>query len=181
MRAGAYDGAGRTGPEYDKATDSAPIAPSDGGTARAQSPFEIPQQIRDLAEKNVEQARSAYGQFMDAMTQATSMWSKVTPADEMTSGFQAVQERATSFAKQNAEAGFALASDLAKAKDIQEVFSLQSRHAQAQMQAYARPGAGAWPADDPSCREHTAPQLEPAAAGAFNTAHRMDRFEGLWG
>ena len=100
--------------------------------------FEIPEQVRDLAEKNVEQARAAYDQFMGAMTQAVDMWSKAMPANEMTSAFKAVQELATSFAKQNAAAGFALASELAKAKDIQEVFALQSRHAQAQMQAYAR-------------------------------------------
>ena len=37
--------------------------------------FEIPQQLRELAEKNVEQARTAYGQFMDAMAQAVSAWS----------------------------------------------------------------------------------------------------------
>ena len=102
-----------------------------------QDPFEIPQQLRGLAEKNVEQARVAYSQFMDAMTQAVGMWSKAMPANQMTSGFKAVQEQATRFAKQNAEAGFALTTDLAKAKDIQEVLALQSRYAQAQMQAYA--------------------------------------------
>jgi hypothetical protein len=103
----------------------------------AQNPFEIPQQMRDLAQKNVEQAHAAYGQFMGAMTQAIDGWSKSMPANEMTSGFTAVQEQATKFAKQNAEAAFALASELAKAKDIQEVFALQSRYAQTQMQAYA--------------------------------------------
>jgi hypothetical protein len=36
-------------------------------------PFEIPQQLRELAERNVEQARTAYGQLMDAMAQATGM------------------------------------------------------------------------------------------------------------
>ncbi len=36
--------------------------------------FDIPQQFRDIAEKNVEQASAAYGQFMNAMTQAMSMW-----------------------------------------------------------------------------------------------------------
>ena len=41
----------------------------------AQPPtFEIPQQLRDLTEKNLEHARTAYGQFMDAMTQAMGMW-----------------------------------------------------------------------------------------------------------
>jgi hypothetical protein len=37
-------------------------------------PFEIPEQLRELAERNVEQARAAYGQFMDAMVQAMGMW-----------------------------------------------------------------------------------------------------------
>lgn len=105
-----------------------------------QNPFQIPQQVRDLAEKNVEQARTAYGQFMDAMTQATSMWSKAMPANEMTSGFKAVQDRAAKFAKQNADAALGLASDLAKAKDISEVLALQSRYAQSQMQAFTVQG-----------------------------------------
>jgi hypothetical protein len=56
----------------------------------------------------------------------------------MTSGFEAVQERAIQFAKENAEAGFALATELAKAKDLQDVLRLQSSFAQMQMQSYAR-------------------------------------------
>ena len=100
-------------------------------------PFEIPQQLRELAEKNVEQARSAYGQFMDAMAQASGMWLSALPSNDMMSGFKTVQERASRFAKQNAEACFALASELANAKDIQDVLAIQSRYAQTQMQAYA--------------------------------------------
>jgi phasin len=103
----------------------------------AQNPFEISQQMRELAEKNVEQARATYGQFMDAMTQAVSMWTKGLPTNELTNGFQNVQERAIGFAKDNAEASFSLASDLASAKDVQEIFSLQTRFAQSQMQSYA--------------------------------------------
>jgi hypothetical protein len=50
--------------------------------------FEIPQQLRELAQKNVEQARAAYGQFMDAMAQAVSAWSSAS-SDTVTSGFKA--------------------------------------------------------------------------------------------
>jgi hypothetical protein len=99
-------------------------------------PFEIPQQLRDLAEKNVEQARTAYGQFMDAMVQATGMWMTAMPTNEMTAGFKVVQERAVRFAKQNAEACFALAGELANAKNIQDALAVQSRYGQTQMQAY---------------------------------------------
>ena len=102
-----------------------------------QNPFELPQQMRDLAENNVEQARVAFDQFMEAITQAMGMWSSGLASNEMTSGFKIVQDRAIRFAKQNAEAGFALASDLTNAKDIQEVLSLQNRYVQVQMQSYA--------------------------------------------
>ena len=99
--------------------------------------FEIPQQFRELAEKNVEQASAAYGQFMNAMTQAMDMWWNALPPNEMTSGFKAVQDRAVRFAKQNADAGFALASSLANAKGVQDVMDLQTHYAQSQMHTYA--------------------------------------------
>ena len=99
--------------------------------------FEIPQQLRELTEKNVEQARAVYGQFMDAMTQSMGVWLNAMPSNEMTSRFEAVQKKAIRFAKQNAEAGFQLATELANAKDIQDVLALQSRYAQTQMQNYA--------------------------------------------
>ena len=79
----------------------------------------------------------AYDQFVGAMNQAMAMWAQSIPGNGMTAGFKRVQDRATMFAKQNAEAAFALASDLAKAKDLQQVIALQSRFAQSQMQAYA--------------------------------------------
>ena len=102
-----------------------------------QQDFQIPQQLRELAEKNVEEARLAYGKFLDGMAEAVRAWSTV-PSVEITSGFQVVQERAIQFAKTNGEAGFALASELANAKDLQDVLRLQSNFAQVQMQSYAR-------------------------------------------
>jgi len=99
------------------------------------SSFEIPPELRDLAEKNVEQARAAYGHFMDFLTQAVAAWAG-SPAGELGSGFRSVQEKAISFAKENAERSFALASDLARAKDMQEVLTLQSRFVQTQMQTF---------------------------------------------
>ena len=103
----------------------------------SRSPFEVPEPIRELAEKNVAQARAAYGQFMDAMAQAVEIWSRAIPSNEVTAGFKVAQDRAIRFAKQNAEACFALASELANAKNIQDMLAIQSRYAQTQMQAYA--------------------------------------------
>ena len=104
----------------------------------SQNPFEMPKALRDLAEKNVEQAQSAFRQFSDAMTQAMGMWSMAIPANEATAGIKAVQDRAIGFAKQNADAALALASELAKARTAQDILALQSRYAQSQMQAYAQ-------------------------------------------
>ena len=98
--------------------------------------FQIPQELREFAEKNIEQARVAYGQLTEAMTQAVRAWS--APSTVMASGFKVVQDRAIQFAKENADAGFALASELAKAKDLQDILRLQSNFAQTQMQSYAR-------------------------------------------
>ncbi len=54
----------------------------------------------------------------------------------MTASFKVVQDRAVKFAKQNGEACFNLASEIASAKDVADVLGIQSRHAQTQMQAY---------------------------------------------
>jgi hypothetical protein len=96
--------------------------------------FEIPPEMRDLAEKNVEQARVAYGQFMEFMSQAMNAWSSTGGPEA--GNFKALQDRAIAFAKENAERSFGLASDLAKAKDMQEVVTLQSRYVQTQMQTF---------------------------------------------
>ncbi len=100
-------------------------------------PFEIPQQLRELTERNIEQARVAYSQLMDAMAKTTGMWMAAMPSDELTAGFKTFQDRALLFAKQNAEASFAVASELTNAKNIQDLLAIQSRYAQTQMQAYA--------------------------------------------
>jgi|SRR3954447_10036617 hypothetical protein len=92
--------------------------------------FEIPPELRDLAEKNIEQARAAYGQFMDFMVHAIGASSKAT------SEFRTVQERAVQFARENADRSFSLGRELARAKDTQEVLTLQSQFMQNQMQSY---------------------------------------------
>ncbi len=96
--------------------------------------FEFPPEMRDLAENNVEQARVAYGQFMEFMSQAMNAWSASGVPEAK--NFKTLQDRAVGFAKENADRSFALASDLAKAKDMQQVMQLQSRYVQTQMQTF---------------------------------------------
>jgi len=98
--------------------------------------MEIPDALRQLAERNLEQARAAYAQFMEMVRQAQDMVAKSSGA--MTEGALEIQGRAMKFAEENVEAGFRMAAELAKARDMKEYFEIQSRHAQRQMSVYAQ-------------------------------------------
>jgi hypothetical protein len=98
--------------------------------------FEIPQELRELAEENVERARQLYLQFMDGVGQAMAAWSSGS-SGVIAPGFHEVQERAAKLANQNADAAFKLAKDVAQAKDLQELIDLQTRYVQSQMRMYA--------------------------------------------
>jgi len=99
-------------------------------------PFEIPQELRRLAEENVERARQLYLQFMDGVGQAIATWSSAS-SGAIAPGFREVQERAVKLANENADAAFKLAKDVAQAKDLQDLLSLQTRYVQSQMKWYA--------------------------------------------
>ena len=97
--------------------------------------MEIPEAVRQMAEQNVEQSRSAYVQFLDMARRAQDMVTK--SSGTMTQSALEIQTKALRFAEQNVEAGFSLASELARARDLKEYLEIQSKHAQRQMQAYA--------------------------------------------
>ena len=65
-----------------------------------------------------------------------AMPSTLIPSNLMP-GFKDVQDRAVAMAKKNAESTSALVEKIGKAQNFQDVFGLQSRFAQEQMQAYA--------------------------------------------
>jgi phasin len=96
--------------------------------------FEIPAAMRDMAERNVEQTRSAYTQLMDMLRQAQDVVGK--SAGAMTQSTLDLQQRTMRFTEQNIEASFTLASELARARDLKEYFEIQAKHAQRQMQTY---------------------------------------------
>lgn len=98
--------------------------------------IEIPEAVREMAERNVEQTRAAYGQFMDMARQAQAMMTKSQGA--MTVSALEIQSRAMRFAEQNINSSFELASDLARARDLKEYIEIQTRHAQSQMQTYTQ-------------------------------------------
>lgn len=97
--------------------------------------FDIPDAVRELAERNVEQARTAYQQFLDMARQAQDMVTKSQGA--MTAGALDIQTRALRFAEKNIDESFNFASELARARDLKQYMEIQSRYAQRQMQTYA--------------------------------------------
>src|SRR6516165_4708491 len=102
----------------------------------AENPFEIPQQMRYLAEQNIKQAHAAYEQLTDFVTKAVGAWMGAMPASPMVTGFKEVQDRAAEIAKKNADSAFALVEKIAKSQNIQEILTLQTQFAQDQMKAF---------------------------------------------
>jgi phasin len=97
--------------------------------------FEIPEAVRELAERNVDQARAAYNQFIDMARQVQDTLAKSQGA--MASGAMELQSKIAKFAEENIEASFSFAAALSRARDLKEYLEIQQRHAQKQMQTYA--------------------------------------------
>ena len=99
-------------------------------------PFAIPPELRQVWESNLDHARTAYGQLVEVLARVSGLVAKAMPTSEMAAGLVAIQQRTIQFVKQNADAYFAFAHDLAKASDIQELIAIQNRYATTQMQAF---------------------------------------------
>jgi phasin len=85
--------------------------------------LEVPAEVRELAEKTIDQAEKAFGMFFDAANK--SVTSVPTPASEMS-------KQALSFTQQNMKAAFDNARRLVHAKDLQEAMQIQSEFLKSQ-------------------------------------------------
>ncbi len=95
--------------------------------------FEVPTEMRDLANKSVEQAKKAFDTFMGATQEAAgNLQGTAQKATE--SSVKATQE-AVGFAEQNVKAAFDHAQALVKAKGFDEVMKLQTDFMRSQMAA----------------------------------------------
>jgi phasin len=83
----------------------------------AESKLEVPAELRDLAEKTIDQAERAFGMFFDAASK--SMAAIPGPGSE-------VSKQALSLTEQNMKAAFEHARKLVHATDVQEAMRLQS-------------------------------------------------------
>ncbi len=95
--------------------------------------FEIPAEMRALAEKSVEQAKTAFDSFMSAAQSAVS--AAENQAGSARDGAREVSQLAMRFAGRNVASSFDYAQKLARAKDAQEVIGLHADYANSQIAA----------------------------------------------
>lgn len=94
-------------------------------------PFEVPADMRKLAEQSVEQARQAFDRFISAAHEAVADFEGRAQAAR--SGALDVGGRAMGFAERNMAASFDFAQKLVRAKDVEEVIRLQTEYVKAQV------------------------------------------------
>ena len=85
--------------------------------------LEVPAELRDLAEKTIEQAEKAFGMFFDAANR--SITSMPSPGTEMS-------RQALSLTELNIKAAFEHARKLVHATDLQEAMRIQSEFLKSQ-------------------------------------------------
>ena len=97
--------------------------------------FEIPKEMRSMAEAGFDQARKTFEHFLSTAQQAASAFEGRNEAAR--SGAKEVSAKAVAFAEANVKASLEYAEKLLKVKDLGELMRLQSEHVQAQMKSLA--------------------------------------------
>jgi phasin len=97
--------------------------------------FEIPKEMRSMAEASVEQARKAFENFLtSAQATAGSMEER---GATVRAGAKDIGTKAIAYAEKNVQASLDYAQSLLHAKDLPEVMRLHSEYVQAQMRSLA--------------------------------------------
>jgi phasin len=95
------------------------------------SPFEIPNELRDFAERSVEQARKAFEGFLSVAQRASGVAGDTTTTPQ--SSAKTVGAHVLTYTERNVNAAFDLAQKLVRAKDPQEALALQSEYMRTQL------------------------------------------------
>ena len=97
--------------------------------------FEIPKEMRSMAEASFDQARKAFEKFL-ASAQATA-GSLEERGATVRAGAKDIGAKAVSYAEKNVQASLDYAQSLLHAKDLTEIMKLHSEYVQAQMRSLA--------------------------------------------
>src|SRR6185312_9711776 len=95
--------------------------------------FEIPKEMRSMAEAGFEQARKAFESFLSGAQQTASSIEGRNEA--VRSSVRDISSKALSFAQQNMTASLDYAEKLLRATDLPEVMRLHTEYVQSQMKA----------------------------------------------
>jgi phasin len=101
----------------------------------AQQPqnYEIPAEMRDFAEKSVEQARKAMDGFIGAAQKTVDTFEG--SANTMQASAKDMTRKTFTYAEQNIAAAFEFAQKMVRAKDMQEAMQAQTEYVRSQFEA----------------------------------------------
>lgn len=94
--------------------------------------FEVPEQMRDFAEKSVDQARKAFDDFMARPRKRCQTWKKVPTLSQANA--QDVNKQALNYAEEHVNAAFKFAQELVKANNVEDMMKLQQDYLRSQME-----------------------------------------------
>jgi phasin len=97
--------------------------------------FEIPKEMRSVAEASLEQARKAFEKFLAGAQQAAGVIEE--RGATVRAGAKDIGSKAISYAEKNVQASLDYAQSLLHAKDLTDVMRLHSEYVQSQMRSLA--------------------------------------------
>ncbi len=95
--------------------------------------YEIPPEMRDFAEKSVEQARKAIDGFMSAAQKTADTFEG--SANTVQASARDAARKTFSYTEQNLSAAFDLAQRMVRAKDMQEAMQIQAEFVRTQFES----------------------------------------------
>jgi phasin len=102
--------------------------------ANNQAPnYEIPSEMRDFAEKSVEQARRAMDGFIGAAQRTVDTIEG--SANTVQASAKDMTRKTFSYAEQNIQAAFDLAQRMVRARDVQEAMQIQAEFVRSQFES----------------------------------------------
>ncbi len=102
-------------------------------SSTAKPTYEVPAEMRDFAEKSVDQARKAFDSFIGAARRTAD--TVQGSADLARSNASHMSSRGFEYAEQNINAAFDLAQKLVRSKDLQEAMQHQAEFVRSQFAA----------------------------------------------
>src|ERR1700742_827838 len=100
-----------------------------------QERFEIPKEMRSMAEASLEQARKGFEKFLAAAQQTAGSIGERGATGR--AGAKDISSKAISYAEKNVQSSLDYAQSLLHAKDLTEVMRLHSQYVQTQMRSLA--------------------------------------------